>query len=232
MCPESSRIWQLPGGRSNSSRWNDSISQDLNLLPANPRGLRPDIDLDAGSAHGPGRLGSVLRWNPKRGRRSVDQFAWGLLPYDTKNPASAPRPIMARAETVATHPLFASAFRSRRAIVPMSVYYLRSRIVVSGERFAISRKNDELMAVAGLWESFRWPDGRILSTYCVITTTANSLIAPIADRMLVVLDKEDWPVWLGEQQGDPAPFLRPPRPDSLQCRPVGELLAKRQRDLF
>jgi putative SOS response-associated peptidase YedK len=202
------------------------------MFPADPRGLHLDTGPDTGSAHGPGWLGSVLRWNPKTGKRSVDQLAWGLLPHDTKDPANAPRPIMARAETVATHPLVASAFRSRRAIVPMSVYYQRLRTAASGERFAISRKDGEPMAVAGLWESFRWPDGRILRTYCVITTAANPLVAPINDRMLVILDKADWPVWLGERQGDPVPFLHPPPPDGLQCRPVGGHRAKRQHDLF
>ena len=82
----------------------------------------PRPDIDAGTTHAPGRLGSVLRWNPKTGEHYLDQLVWGLLPHDTKDPANAPRPIMARAETLATHPLFASASRDRRAIVPMSVY--------------------------------------------------------------------------------------------------------------
>jgi putative SOS response-associated peptidase YedK len=65
-----------------------------------------------------------------------------------------------------------------------------------------------------------------------ITTEPNSLIAPIHDRMLIVLNKADWPVWLGEQPGDPKLLLRPPPADVLQCRPLGEREARSQRSLL
>jgi putative SOS response-associated peptidase YedK len=188
--------------------------------------------MDEVSLHGRGRLGTVLRWNPKTRQRSLDQLVWGLLPHDSKNPANGVRPIMARAETLAEHPQFASAFRHRRAIVPMSVYYQRRTIGGAEQRFAISRTDGQPMAVAGLWESFRRPDGTIDRTYCIITTEANALVAPIHDRMLVVLEKEDWPVWLGEQPGDPSLLLRPPELEILQCKPTGDgQLGPRRRRL-
>jgi putative SOS response-associated peptidase YedK len=139
---------------------------------------------------------------------------------------------MARAETVAEHPLFASAFRERRAIVPMSVYYQRRTIGGAGQRFAISRRDREPMGVAGLWEAFRRPDGEIERTYCIITTEANALLAPIHDRMLIVLEKQDWVVWLGEKPGNPALLLCPPPADVLQCKPMGERAAGAQRRLL
>jgi SOS response associated peptidase (SRAP) len=117
-------------------------------------------DLDTGTTHGQGRPGSVIRRNPKTGQRHLDDLVWGLLPHDTEDPNTAPRPINARAETVATHPMFASAFRDRRAIVAMSVYYQRQTIGGSKQVFAISRRDGEPMGIAGLWEAFRWPDGR------------------------------------------------------------------------
>jgi putative SOS response-associated peptidase YedK len=89
-----------------------------------------------------------------------------------------------------------------------------------------------MMWVAGLWEAIRWPAGKITRTYCIITTEPNSLIAPIHDRMLVVLEKADWPVWLGELPGDPALLLRPAASDVLQCRPAGEREARSQRSLL
>ena len=192
----------------------------------------PRQRMDEVSLHGGGRPGPVLRWNPKTRERSVDQLVWGLLPHDTEDPANALRPIMARAETVATNPTFASAFRDRRAIVPISVYYQRRSVGGSNGLFAISRRDGEMMGVAGLWEAIRWPAGKITRTYCIITTEPNSLIAPIHDRMLVVLEKADWPVWLGEQPGDPASLLRPPPADVLQCRPAGDREARSQRSLL
>jgi len=89
-----------------------------------------------------------------------------------------------------------------------------------------------MMGVAGLWEAIRWPAGKITRTYCIITTEPSSLIAPIHNRMLVVLEKADWPVWLGEQHGDPALPLRPPPAGVLQCRPAGEREARSQRSLL
>jgi putative SOS response-associated peptidase YedK len=101
----------------------------------------------------------VLRWNPKTRERSLDQLIWDLLPHDTEDPANALRPIMARAETVAANPIFASAFRDRHAIVPISVYYQRRSVSGSNGLFAISRRDGEMLAIAGLWEVIRWPAG-------------------------------------------------------------------------
>ena len=129
----------------------------------------PRQHTDEVSLHGGGRPGPVLRWNPKTRQRSVDQLIWGLLPHDTEDPANALRPIMARAETVATNPTFASAFRDRRAIVPISIYYQRRSVGGSNGLFTISRRDGEMIGVAGLWEAIRWLAGSITRTYCVIT---------------------------------------------------------------
>src|ERR1700721_4644783 len=147
-----------------------------------PQHRDPRLRMDEVSLHGGGRPGLVLRWNPKTRERSVDQLVWGLLPHDTEDPANAPRPIIARAETVATNPTFASAFRDRRAIVPISVYYQRRSVGASNGLFAISRRDGEMMAVAGLWEAIRWPAGEITRTYCIITTEPKKLLAPLHAR--------------------------------------------------
>lgn len=71
----------------------------------------------------------------------MDWLTWGLLPRGTLNPDTAPRPIHARAETVAEHPMFAGAFRHRRAIVPATEYYQRRTIGGPDQHFAISRRD-------------------------------------------------------------------------------------------
>jgi putative SOS response-associated peptidase YedK len=170
--------------------------------------------------HRPGRLGKVIRSNPKTGARSLDELQWGLLPHNTRNPDSAPQPIFARAETVATNDLFADAFRSRRCLVVATSYPQRaSNGSQSGKRFVISRADGDPMAWAGLWETYRWPDGHLTRTYCVITVEANGLLAPIHDRMPCGLEKADWPVWLGEEEGDPLSLLRPAAEGVLISRP-------------
>jgi len=182
-------------------------------------GLNSESDIDLQN-QAKGRRGLIVRMHPITGERHLDELAWGLLPHGTKNPATAPRPINARAETVANHPMFANAFRARRGIVPATVYYQRRITGGSGQSFAISRKDGRPMAFAGLWEAFKWPNGDITRSYCIITTDANSLVAPIHDRMPVVLEEEDWPVWLGERPGDVSALVRTPASHALQCQPV------------
>jgi putative SOS response-associated peptidase YedK len=146
---------------------------------------------------GPLQPGQVIRLDPLSGQRHLDWLTWGLLPAMTENPAAAPRPIHARAETVAALPLFVAAFRHRRAIVPAREYYQRATRGKPGRRYAIRRRDGQPLAIAGLWEAFRRPDGEVVRTYCIITVPAAGAIAGIHDRMPRVLEEPDWPVWLG-----------------------------------
>ncbi len=151
----------------------------------------------------------------------MDELVWGLLPHDA-NPSTCPRPVHARAETVATLPIFADAFRRRRAIVPVDVVSGRGLVGDNaGRKFSLSRDDGDPMALAGLWESFVWSDGRIERSFCVITVAANELMAPIHDRMPVVLERDDWPLWLGEVDGDPASLLRAPASGVLKFMSAG-----------
>jgi putative SOS response-associated peptidase YedK len=70
------------------------------------------------------------------------------------------------------------------------------------------REDDEIMALAGLWEGWKAPDGEILRTFAIITTDANAEMAALHDRMPVIVEQADWPLWLGEVDGDPASMLR------------------------
>jgi putative SOS response-associated peptidase YedK len=173
-----------------------------------------------GPGVGPGQPGQVIRLHPQTGQRHLDWLTWGLLPAVTENPDAAPRPIHARAETVATLPLFADAFRHRRAIVPAREYYQRATRGEAGRRYAIRRQDGQPLAIAGLWEAFRRPDGEVVRTYCIITVPAAGALAGIHDRMPLVLEEADWAVWLDETPGDPALFLRPPADGVLVLRPL------------
>lgn len=176
--------------------------------------------LDFGAGAGPGRPGQVIRLHPQTGKRHLDWLTWGLLPNGTEHPDSAPKPIHARAETVAELPLFIDAFRRRRAIVPATEYYQRRTIGEPGQRYAIARRDGQPLAIAGLWEAFRRPDGQIVRTYCIITVAAAGAVAEIHDRMPLVLEEPDWAVWLGEAAGDPTALLQPPAGDVLVVWPV------------
>jgi putative SOS response-associated peptidase YedK len=129
------------------------------LMQAVAHWSKRPTQLDFGPNSGPGidpedqvkgQSGLVVRWNPTTGERHLDELVWGLLPRWTKNPATAPRPINARAETVADHPMFAGAFLERRGIVPATVYYQRRTKGGSGQTFAISRKDAAEISVSSV----------------------------------------------------------------------------------
>jgi putative SOS response-associated peptidase YedK len=162
----------------------------------------------------------VIRLHPRTGQRHLDWLTWGLLRPAAEGANGVPAPIHTRAETVAEHPMFAEAFRHRRAIVPATEYYQRRTIGEPGQRYAISRRDGQPMAIAGLWDAFRRPGGEVVRTYCIITVGATGAIAEIHDRMPLVIDERDWAVWLGEAPGDPTILLRPITDDVLALTPV------------
>ena len=75
--------------------------------------------------------------------------------------------------------------------------------------WAIAREDGQPIAFAGLWEGWRGPDGNVVRSYTIVTTGANDTLRPLHERMPVVLEPTDWPLWLGEADGDAGSLLRP-----------------------
>lgn len=171
----------------------------------------------------------VVRRHPQAGERHLDLLNWGLLPYWTKgDPRKARRPINAKAETIATLPTFRDAFARRRCLMPASAFYEWQP--VPGQKtkqpFAIARQDGQPMAFAGLWEGWRGEGGEVLRTFAIITTDANQVMTPIHNRMPVILEEADWPLWLGETGGrDLAELLRPAANDVLRLWPVSRAVS-------
>jgi putative SOS response-associated peptidase YedK len=164
----------------------------------------------------------VVRHHPETGERHLDLLRWGLLPYFTQDPTRARRPINARAETVATSGMFRSAFSKRRCLVPADAFYEWKTMQGGKQPYAIARQDGQPMALAALWEGFRWPDGTILRTFVIITTNANTVMADIHDRMPVIIEQSDWPIWLAEAEGDVPALLHPAADGVLRTWPVSK----------
>ena len=87
----------------------------------------------------------------------------------------------------------------------------------------------EPMTFAGIWEGWKDPDGNWLRTYSIITTEANDKQRPLHHRMPVILPREAWGVWLGEDPADVPDLLgllRPCPPEWLACWPVSKRVNK------
>jgi putative SOS response-associated peptidase YedK len=131
---------------------------------------------------------------------------WGLIPYWSKDAKIGYSTINAKAETVATAPAFREAFRRRRCLVPADAFYEWQKLDPKHKQpFAIALASREPYGLAGLWE--RWKDpqastqtGEWLETFTIITTDANQVVAPLHNRMPVIIERKDYARWLG---GDP-----------------------------
>ena len=172
----------------------------------------------------PSQSAPVVRRHPESGERRLDLLTWGFLPHWTREAKDARRPINARAETVATAPMWRDAFARRRCLVPADAFYEWQAAPSGKQPFAVARQDGAPMAFAGLWDGWRGPDGTVVRSFAIIVIVASATMAPIHDRMPVILEPADWPAWLGEAPGEPAMLLRPAAEGVLRVWPVGRVV--------
>jgi putative SOS response-associated peptidase YedK len=144
----------------------------------------------------------VVRNSPNR----LVEMQWGLIPSWSKEPRAQFSTINARAETLTKSPVFRGPFKSRRCLVPASGFYEWRKTDQGKQPYCIQLKGGQLFAFAGLYDVWRDQEGNELSSYTVITTTPNDLVAPIHTRMPVILHQEDEDVWL-DKESDPEQLL-------------------------
>ena len=135
------------------------------------------------------------------GIRRVAPHHWGLVPIWAKSPTVGNKMINARSEGLAEKNAFKHAFRKRRCIVPVDGFYEWKTIAgqKTKQPYFIHRSDGEPLAFAGLWEEWRGPDrsgAEHLRSATIITTSANTTMAPIHDRMPVILPPTAWKEWL------------------------------------
>jgi putative SOS response-associated peptidase YedK len=153
----------------------------------------------------------VIRRNHRTGEVSLDPLRWGLIPRWCKDPTGGRKPINAKCETVHQLLTFRDASRSRRCIVPVDGFFEWKAI--KGQRakqpYAIAMKDGAPFGIAGIWENWKEPaSGEWISTFAIITTDANELVAEIHDRMPLILAPGDYIGWLSDEP-DPRDLMRP-----------------------
>ncbi len=122
---------------------------------------------------------------------------WGLVPPWASVPRMGLSMINARVETVAERPAFRRAFERWRCLIVADGFYEWLRAASGPKRpFHIARADGALFAFAGLWSIWQAPDGSKLRTCTILTTAANAAIAPLHDRMPVILEPEHEAAWL------------------------------------
>lgn len=167
------------------------------------------------------------------GGRELAMLQWGLVPFWAKQVKTSYQMINARAETVATKPAFKNAFRQRRCLIPADGFYEWRAGPHSKQPYYISLKDNDLFAFAGLWERWEGGTSEVIESCAIIVTAANELIQPIHDRMPVILEPEDYALWLNNESFDAArlnALLQPYPAEQMQAYPVSSRVNSPKND--
>ncbi len=144
----------------------------------------------------------VVRLSEETGEREVAMMRWGLVPFWARHARDGAKRINARAEDIARSPVFGEAIRRRRCLVPADAFYEWQKIgAKTKQAFAIGMIDGSQYGFAGIWESCREENGMPLETFAIITTDANETIAPLHDRMPVIIEPRHYDRWLGPARG-------------------------------
>ena len=121
--------------------------------------------------------------------REFHALIWGLIPSWARDPKGGARMINARAETVHEKPSFRAAFRQRRCLILADGFYEWKRLERGKQPHFIGMQDGRPFALAGLWEKWERPGAPPIESCTIITTQPNELLAPIHERMPVILDE-------------------------------------------
>nr|WP_298095700.1 SOS response-associated peptidase [uncultured Shinella sp.] len=157
---------------------------------------------------------------------------WGFMPGWVKDPRDFPLLINARSETAVEKASFRAAMRHRRILVPASGFFEWRRPEDKSEKaqaYFIRPKKGEIVAFAGLMETWSSADGSEVDTGAILTTKANTDIARIHDRMPVVIRQEDFSRWLDcktQEPRDIADLMKPIDAGFFEAIPVSDKVNK------
>jgi putative SOS response-associated peptidase YedK len=169
----------------------------------------------------------IIRQHPKEPRRDLLLMKWGLIPSWAKDTSGAARMINARSETARTLPAFREAMRLRRCLIPADGFYEWQRRGSAKQPFCFEVDQRQLFAFAGLWDRWKNPSGEWVKTCSILTTTPNAVTAPVHDRMPVILDPDNYDLWLDPGMTNVAAIselLKPYDARLMRCYPVSTRL--------
>lgn len=198
----------------------DDLEEDYNVAPTKPV---------------PAVLERRSKEAPEEVVRQLRSLRWGLVPSWAKDLSVGARMINARIETVDEKPAFRKAFRDRRCLLPADGYYewyeLEPRSGATKphkQPFFIRPRDGEIMAMAGLYEFWKSPEGEWVTTCTIITTDASDDLGRIHDRMPMVVRRDQWDAWLDPGRTDPEDvraLLRPAMSGTMEAYPVSPLVS-------
>jgi putative SOS response-associated peptidase YedK len=152
----------------------EELSPRYNIAPTQP--------IPAVRKDGSGRVISMLRW--------------GLVPSWATDISIGNKMINCRSETVLEKPAFRESFHKRRCLIPADGFYEWKKIGKSKQPFHFGMKDDSLFAFAGIWDGWKSPEGKLVESCSILTSTPNELLKDVHDRMPVILHRNHYETWL------------------------------------
>src|SRR3984957_20319095 len=172
-------------------------------LTAKERYLRDHFGLDGDLSWAPrwniapAQQVPVVRQDRKEPRCTFALLRWGLIPFWAKDASSGFKTINAMSETAAEKPAFRDAMKLRRCLIPADGFYEWKKLGTKVKQpYNFGTVDDSVFAFAGLWERWRDAAGEFIETSTILTTTPNSLVADVHDRMPAILNLDDYDLWL------------------------------------
>jgi putative SOS response-associated peptidase YedK len=187
----------------------------------------------------PTQMVIAMLYHPESEQHEFQSLRWGLIPSWAKDPGMGAKLINARAETVAEKPAFRSAFKRRRCLVVADGFYEWQHKEGKKQPYYFRLQEGEPFGFAGLWEQWRSPKEQIpleseqspqtkeITSCTILTTQANELLQPIHDRMPVILQQQDYDVWLDPQVQTPErlqQLLQPYPSEAMTAYPVSKVV--------
>jgi putative SOS response-associated peptidase YedK len=159
------------------------------------------------------------------GTRQYRPMRWGFIPHWYKTKNGGPLLINARAETIAEKPAFKVACRTQRCIIPASGFYEWTK-VKNGTKLPwfIQRSDAAPIAFGAIWQDWRDHEGLVVATVAMVTTRANGAMGKIHHRIPVILEPDDWALWLGEDGKGAAKLMQAAGEDTLKFHRVAKVV--------
>jgi putative SOS response-associated peptidase YedK len=170
----------------------------------------------------------------------IQLLRWGLIPSRVKTKEDANeirfKTFNARAETIETKPSFSGSFASKRCIIPVKGFFEWQHAGSKKIPWYIYSASDEILSFAGLWDEWvETSTGELFSTFSIVTTDANELMAGIhnsAKRMPVILDIHSEKKWIdpGTYKKEVLELLKPCPSEMLNAHTISDLVNKKTSD--
>ena len=152
---------------------------------------------------------------------------WGLIPSWAKDISIGNKTLNARSESVTTTPAFRNSILTKRCLIPADGFYEWRKMGSVKQPYCFEVGEGEVFGLAGLWDQWTSPDGEIIESCTILTTTPNCLVADLHDRMPVIVPPDKYNLWLDPDVTDfkaICDILKPYDATAMRLYPVNRKL--------